>query len=82
MITEYIQAAMSKAHYEIIEDDGSFYGEIPECHGVFANEQTLETCRSELERTLEDWILLRIHKNFDIPVIDGIELKVKRQEVA
>jgi hypothetical protein len=28
MLTGYIKAAMRRAHYEILSDDGSFYGEI------------------------------------------------------
>jgi hypothetical protein len=30
MFCEYIHAALSKATYEIIEDEEPFYGEIPE----------------------------------------------------
>ena len=29
MIRNYIQAAMRQARYEILPDDGTFYGEIP-----------------------------------------------------
>jgi len=42
MLTSYIRAAMRQARYEIVEDDGSFYGEIPAIPGVWANAQTLE----------------------------------------
>jgi hypothetical protein len=48
MLREYVQAAMSHAKYEILPDDGSCYGEIPECRGVYANAATLEACREEL----------------------------------
>ena len=37
MLTQYIQAAMRQAKYEILSDDGSFYGEIPGFQGVWAN---------------------------------------------
>jgi len=77
MIRQYIEKAMEKAKYEILEDDGSFYAEIPACRGVYANAKTLEQCRKELEEILEEWLLLRIHKNLDVPAIDGIELKIK-----
>lgn len=30
MITEYIEAALSKARYEIIKDEEPYYGEVPE----------------------------------------------------
>ena len=29
MLLQYIQAALDRAHYEIIEDDEPFYGEVP-----------------------------------------------------
>ncbi len=48
---------MKKAHYEILSDDGTFYGEIPGFDGVWANAGTLEDCRNELEESLEEWIL-------------------------
>lgn len=66
MLTKYIQKAMEHARYEILSDDNSFYGEIPECRGVYANAHTLEECRNELEGTLEEWILFRIYKNLPI----------------
>ena len=77
MLTSYIQAAMHQARYEILPDDGSFYGEIPPCNGVFANAETLEQCREQLEEVLEGWIFLRIHRGLALPVIDGMELVVK-----
>ena len=42
MLTDYIDAVMRRAEYEIPEDDGSYYGEILGLQGVFANEETLE----------------------------------------
>ncbi|MEO8514654.1 MAG: type II toxin-antitoxin system HicB family antitoxin [Ignavibacteria bacterium] len=76
MLREYIKAAMSKAVYDILEDK-TYYGEIPDFKGLFANESNLEECRNELEDTLEDWILLSISKHLPLPVVDGIELKVE-----
>lgn len=78
MLTGYIRGALANAHYEILEDDGSFYGEIPGFEGVYANAETLEECRDELEGVLEEWILFRISRNLAVPVVDGIDLKVKR----
>ena len=77
MLISYIQTAMHRAKYEILPDDNTFYGEIPGFDGVYANADTLEACREELEEVLEEWIFLRIHKNLPIPVVDGIELTVK-----
>lgn len=77
MLTNYIRAALRGAKYEILPDDGSYYGEIPQFNGVYANTETLETCREELEEVLEEWILLRVSKNLPLPVVDGIELIIK-----
>lgn len=74
MLTEYIQAAMRKAKYEILEDDGSFYGEIPGFQGVYANAPTQEECEKELAEVLEGWILFRDSKDLDLPVVDGVSL--------
>jgi len=70
MLTEYIQAAMRNAKYEILEDDGTFYGEIPACRGVWANAKTLEDCRRELQEVLEDWIVLGLQLGHELPEID------------
>ena len=77
MLTKYIQIAMGRASYEILSDDGSFYGEIPGFDGVYANAETLEACREELEEVFEDWILFRVSKSLPLPVVDGIELTIK-----
>lgn len=77
MLTKYIQAAMRQAKYEILSDDGSFYGETPGFDGVYANADTLEDCRVELEEVLEEWLLFRVSRNLSLPVVDGIELTIK-----
>ncbi len=82
MLTKYIQAAMRGAKYEILEDDGSFYGYIPETRGVWANADTLEECREELESVLEDWILFGLHHHLPIPVIQEIDLNQPQEELA
>lgn len=78
MITEYIQAAMRKARYEILEDGEGFYGEIPGFQGVYSNVETLEECRAELTEVLEGWILLHVSDNTPLPTVDGLNLSVSR----
>ncbi len=72
MLTDYIEAAMKAARYEILPDDKSYYGEIPGFPGVYANAPTLEECRRELKEVLEDWILLGISRHSVLPLVDGI----------
>ena len=76
MLLEYLQAALHQARYEILPDDGSYYGEIPACEGVYANAGTLEDCREELREVLEEWVLFRVHRHLALPVIDVIEISI------
>ena len=78
MLNNYIQAAMREAKYEILEDDGSFYGEIPGFQGVYANAETLEDCRNELAEVLEEWIFFRISRNLSLPTVNGLRLAIER----
>ena len=67
MILQYVRAAMERAHYEIIDDLEPYYGEIPECEGVWATGKTLEECRRNLEEVLEGWIVVRLQRRLSIP---------------
>jgi predicted RNase H-like HicB family nuclease len=71
-LIDYIRASMKSAKYEILSDDGTFYGEIPGFDGVYANADTLEACRDELESVLEEWILFRVSRNLFLPIVNGV----------
>ena len=55
MLAQYIDAALNRAKYEIIEDEEPYYGEVPELAGVWAAGKTLEECRRNLAEGLEGW---------------------------
>jgi predicted RNase H-like HicB family nuclease len=74
MLATYIDRAMEKAVYDIIEDERSFWGEIPGLQGVWARHTTLEGCRRELREGLSDWLALRLRLGLSIPILDGIDL--------
>ena len=76
MLTDYIQAAMREAHYELMEN-GCFFGSIPKCQGAWADGKTLEETRTELQSVLEDWILVGFKLGHKLPVIAGINLNLK-----
>ncbi|MDZ8237796.1 MAG: type II toxin-antitoxin system HicB family antitoxin [Nostoc sp. ChiQUE01a] len=78
MLTNYIRTAMHKATYQLLED-GTFYGEIPECQGVWANATTLEACREDLQDALEGWIMLGLHLGHTLPILDGIDLNFSKE---
>ena len=77
MLTEYIEAAMRKAKYEILTDDNTFYGCIPGFDGVYANTGDLEACRHELREVLEEWVMLGISRHLPLPIVDGIKLIIE-----
>jgi predicted RNase H-like HicB family nuclease len=60
---KFIQAALQEARFEILPDDGTFYGEISSCQGVYANAVSIEACRNELLEVLEEWVLFRQERN-------------------
>jgi predicted RNase H-like HicB family nuclease len=76
MLFEYIQKALEKAQYKILEDE-SWFAEIPGFEGVWANAKTVEECRHELMEVLEEWLILKIRDRDSIPVMEGVDIRVK-----
>ena len=74
MLARLIDEAMDRAVYEIIEDEGTFWGEIPGFQGVWARHANLEGCRRELREALSDWIALRLRLGLPIPVVSSLDL--------
>ena len=74
MLANYLDKAMEQAVYEIIEDEKSYWGEIPGLQGVWARQATLESCRRELREALSDWLALRLRLGLVIPIVAGIDL--------
>ena len=76
MISDYLNAAMKRAHYEMIEDEEPFYGEIRACQGVWATGANLGGCRQNLLEALEGWLILGLQRGLPIPAIDGVTVAV------
>jgi predicted RNase H-like HicB family nuclease len=81
MLTEYIKASLKKAEYKKLED-GSWYAEIPGFKGVWANGESVEECRNELQEVLEEWLILKIRDKDSIPTVDGLDIKIVEKAVA
>jgi len=71
MLLEYIQAALDRACYELIEDEEPYYGEVPELPGVWATGRSLEECRKNLREVVEGWLMVRLQKGLSVPPIGG-----------
>jgi predicted RNase H-like HicB family nuclease len=74
MLASYLDKAMELAVYEIIEEERTYWGEIPGLQGVWARHATLVGCQRELREALSDWIALRLRLGLSIPVVAGIDL--------
>ena len=82
MITEYINAALDKAKYELIQDEEPYYGEVRELKGVWATGKTLEDCRRNLAEVIDGWLIVRLKKGLPIPPLGGHRVeKVTRLKV-
>ena len=77
MLIEYVEAAMHHAKYEVLSDQRKYYGEIPQCKGVYASAKNLEECRKQLTEVLEEWVLVRVYRHLRLPVFNGVKLSVK-----
>ena len=74
MLAQFLDAAMEIARYEIMEDDGHYWGEIPGFQGVWARHETLAGCQRELCEGLSDWVALRLRLGLEIPELAQINL--------
>lgn len=81
MLASYIEQAMEKAVYEIMENEGTYWGEIPGLQGVWARHATLDGCQRELREALSDWIALRLRLGLPVPIVAGIDLNQLTQPV-
>jgi len=82
MLIEYVEEALRRARYEIIDDEEPYYGEIEELRGVWATGKTLEECRNNLRDVIEGWILLSIKKGLPIPKLGDFEIEEIQEAIA
>jgi len=82
MLIEYVEEALRRARYEIIDDKEPYYGEIEELRGIWATGKTLEECRNNLKDVIEGWILLSIKKGLPIPKLGDFEIKEIQEAIA
>jgi predicted RNase H-like HicB family nuclease len=76
MLSQYIQAALERAHYETIEDEEPFYAEVPGLDGVWATGKSMEECRRNLQDAIEDWLFFSIAKGLPIPALGDVTIRL------
>jgi predicted RNase H-like HicB family nuclease len=77
VISQYVAAALERAHYRIV-DDGTFAATVRGLKGVIATGPTLEACRRELAEVIEEWVLVRIARGLEVPRLGRATVRVRR----
>ena len=72
----WLDAAMARAQFEVIENDPPYYGEIPDCQGVWAVAADMEGCRVELRSVLEEWAEFKVRYGQSVSVVGGFEAEL------
>jgi predicted RNase H-like HicB family nuclease len=80
MFAEYIQAALEKAEYEVIDNPEPFYAHVPGLVGVWATGKTVEDCRKELIEVIEEWIVAKLQWGQPIPPMGGLTILTSSKE--
>lgn len=80
MFAQYIQAALEKAEYEIIDNPDPYYAHVPGLVGVWATGKTFEECRRELIEVIEEWIVAKLQWGQPIPPIGDLTISVSNKE--
>ena len=77
MITRYIDQALRRAHYKLV-DGGLYCATVPGLRGVVATGPTLEDCRDQLAEVVEEWILVRVVRGLSVPRLGGVSVEVRQ----
>ena len=76
LIDRYVASQLRRAVIEDLGEEG-LYAEIPGLRGLWADGDTVDAVRVELEDALRSWLNVKIaHCDGDIPQVDQINLNV------
>ena len=67
MVNKYINEALYRAKFELINDEEPYYGEVTELRGVWATGKTLEECRHNLVEVIDGWLVVRLRNGLPFP---------------
>lgn len=77
MIRNYLDAALERAKYTELED-GTYCAEVRGLRGVIAVGATLEACRTALQEVVEEWVLVRVSRNLEVPSLGGAKIRIRK----
>lgn len=77
MISRYIDEALHRAAYSVVDGD-TFCATVGGLPGVIATGRTLEACRDQLAEVVEEWVLVRVSRRLPVPRLGTVRVQVKR----
>jgi predicted RNase H-like HicB family nuclease len=73
-LSKYVEAALKKAEYEK-DENGIVIAKVPKANGFFAQGDTFEEARANLQDVIEGNVILALQLGFEIPHIEGVKIK-------
>ena len=73
-LSKYVQAALQRAEYEK-DENGMIIAKVPGASGFFAQGDTFEEARANLQDVIEGNVLLALQLGFEIPRMEGVKIK-------
>ncbi len=73
-LSKYINEALKKAEYEK-DENGIVIAKVPGASGFFAQGDTFEEARANLQEVIEGNVILALQLGLEIPQIEGVEIK-------
>ena len=75
-ISDYVQAALKRAHYEVDEND-VVVAHVPNASGFFSQGESFEEARDNLRDAIEGNVILALQLGLPIPPIEDIVIEVQ-----
>lgn len=77
ILARYIDVAMRRAVPRRLEDEATWFADLPGFSGVWADGSSVKQCMDALSEVLREWVILKIvDEDRDLPVVDNIDLTV------
>ena len=78
-LSSYLEAALKLAGYDR-DEDGVVIATVPSASGLFAQGETPEEARANLEDVIERNALLALQLGWEVPMIPGVDIKERDVE--
>lgn len=74
MLSKYVEASLQKAEYQK-DENNAVIAKVPGASGFFAQGNTFEEARANLQDVIEGNVMLALQLGLEIPRIEGVEIK-------